>query len=181
MRMLKKVLIWVVGGVTLVGGALLGWVLLTWDRVYDDVPIPPLQATTDPAVIEHGRYLVRGPAHCSICHMNSLADVMRADAGEELPLRGGLEFPIGPIAVFHTANLTSDPETGIGRYTDGQLFRMLRHNVKPDGRASLAPLMPYANMADEDLVAIVSYLRAGEPVLEPVAHDVGPTVERAGG
>ena len=46
---------------------------------------------------------------------------------------------------------------------------MLRHNVKPDGRASLAPLMPFANMADEDLVAVVSYLRAGDPVRNEVA------------
>lgn len=157
-----------IGGIALAAGALLGWVLLTWDRVHDDVPMPALQVSTDPAVIEHGRYLVRGPAHCSICHMSSLDEVMRSDAGDELPLRGGLEFPIGPIVVFYTANLTPDRETGIGRYTDGQLFRLLRHNVKPDGRASLAPLMPFANMADEDLVAIVSYLRAGEPVRNEV-------------
>ena len=168
MTMPKNVLLRVVGGVALIAVGLLGWVLLTWDRVHDDVPIPPLQVSTDPDVIERGRYLVRGPAHCSICHVGSLAEVMRSDVGEELPLRGGLEFPIGPIAVFHTANLTPDSETGIGRYTDGQLFRMLRHNVKTDGRASLAPLMPFANMADEDLVAIVSYLRTGEPVRNEV-------------
>jgi mono/diheme cytochrome c family protein len=167
-KKVKRVLFWVVGGVVLIVGGLFGWVLLTWDSVYDDVPVPPLQASTDPEVIEHGRYLVRGPAHCAICHMNSLAEVMRSDAGEELPLRGGLEFPIGPLVVFHTANLTPDTETGIGRYTDGQLFRMLRHNIKLDGRASLAPLMPFANMADEDLVAIVSYLRVGEPVRNEV-------------
>lgn len=164
MRMVKKVLLWGVGGGALIVVGLLGWVLLTWDRVHNDVPIPALEVSSDPAVIERGRYLVRGPSHCSVCHMNSLAEVERSEAGEELPLRGGLEFPIHPLAVFYTANLTPDLETGIGRYTDGQLFRMLRHNVKPDGRASLAPLMPFANMADEDLVAIVSYLRTGEPV-----------------
>ena len=30
-------------------------------------------------------------------------------------MRGGLEFPLGPIAVLYTANLTPDPDTGIGR------------------------------------------------------------------
>jgi mono/diheme cytochrome c family protein len=166
--MFKKVALWIAGGVALSAAALLAFVLLTWERVYEEVPAPPLQASTDPAVIEHGRYLVRGPAHCSICHMSSVAEVMRSDAGEELPLRGGLEFPIGPLVVFHTANLTPDTDTGIGRYTDGELFRMLRHNVKADDRASLAPLMPFANMADGDLVAIVSYLRAGKPVRNEV-------------
>ena len=168
MRMLKKVLLLVGGSVALVVAGLAGWVLLTWDRVHDDVPIPSLQVSSDPEVIERGRYLVRGPSHCSVCHMNNVAEVVRSEAGEELPLRGGLEFPINPLAVFYTANLTPDPETGIGRNTDGQLFRMLRHNVKANGRASLAPLMPFANMADEDLVAIVSYLRTGEPVRNDV-------------
>src|SRR5688572_2923106 len=164
MKTLKRVLLWVGATVGVIAVAVVSYVLLTWDKVYDDTPMPALQASTDPAVIEHGKYLVRGPAHCSICHMGSLDEVLRSDAGDELPLRGGLEFPIGPIVVYHTANLTQDRETGIARYTDGQLFRMLRHNVKPDGRASLAPLMPFANMADDDLVAIVSYLRASEAV-----------------
>jgi mono/diheme cytochrome c family protein len=167
-KKLKKISLWTAGTVVLVSVVLLGWVLLTWDRAYDDVPSPQLQASTDPMVIEHGRYLVRGPAHCSNCHAGSLEEAMRADAGEELPMKGGMPLPIGPIAVFYTANLTPDPETGIGRYTDGQLFRLLRHNVKPNGRASLAPLMPFADMADDDLVAIVSYMRSEKPVRNEV-------------
>jgi hypothetical protein len=83
-------------------------------------------------------------------------------------MKGGLPIPIGPIGVLYSANLTPDRETGIGRYPDGQLFRLLRHNVKPNGHASLAPLMPFANMADNDLVAIVSYLRAQPPVRNEV-------------
>jgi mono/diheme cytochrome c family protein len=168
MKTLKRVLLWVTAIVAVSVVAVVAYVMLTWDRVYDDVPMPALQASTDPAVIEHGRYLVRGPAHCSICHMGSLDEVLRSDAGEELPLKGGFEFPLGPIATLYTANLTPDRETGIGRYPDGPLFRMLRHNVKPDGRASIAPLMPFANMADDDLVAIVSYLRATEPARSEV-------------
>jgi mono/diheme cytochrome c family protein len=69
---------------------------------------------------------------------------------------------------LYSVNLTPDAETGIARYTDGQIFRLLRHNVRPNGRASLAPLMPFANMADGDLIAIVSYLRAQEPVRNEV-------------
>jgi mono/diheme cytochrome c family protein len=159
---MKAVLV-VIGIVVLAAGALLGWILLTWDRAYDDVPIPQLEASTDPTVIERGHYLVRGPAHCSNCHAGSLEEAMRADAGEELPMKGGLPIRIGPIGVLYSANLTPDRETGIGRYTDGQLFRLLRHNVKPNGQASLAPLMPFANMADNDLIAVVSYLRALPP------------------
>ena len=170
MKTLKRFVLWLVAAVTVVTTALLGWILWTWDRVYDDVPIPQLAASADPDVIARGKYLVRGPAHCSNCHVGDLQEMVRADGGEELPMKGGLEFPIGPIAVLYTANLTPDPETGIGRYSDGAVFRLLRHNVKPDGRASIAPLMPFARMADDDLVAIVSYLRS----TTPVRNDVPP-------
>jgi mono/diheme cytochrome c family protein len=168
MNRLKKYFVMLVVGLVVAGGALTGWVLLTWERLYDEVPYPQLTATTDPDVIARGRYLARGPAHCSICHVASLEEMVRADAGEEIPMQGGMDFPIGPLAVLYTANLTPDVSTGIGRYTDRELFRLLRHNVKPNGRASIAPLMPFANMADDDLVAIVSYLRT----TAPVRHDV---------
>ncbi len=166
--MLKRILLYGLGGVLVLILGVLAFVMLTWEQVYDDVPYPALEVSTDSAVVARGRYLVRGPAHCSTCHTADIDEAMRSDGGEALPLRGGLEIKIGPIAVLYTANLTPDPETGIGRYTDGQIFRLLRHNVKPNGRATLAPMMPFANMADDDLVAIVSYLRSQEPVRHEV-------------
>uniref|UniRef100_UPI0035932402 cytochrome C n=1 Tax=Aquiflexum sp. TaxID=1872584 RepID=UPI0035932402 len=51
---------------------------------------------------------------------------------------------------------------------DGELFRMMRHAVKPDGTATLSVLMPFWDMADEDLVAVVSYLRSLPPVKNEV-------------
>ena len=168
MKTFKRVIVWLAAGLVVVAGALLIWVLLTWDRVYDDVPNPQLAATTDPEVIARGEYLVRGPAHCSNCHVGDLQEMVRADGGEELPMRGGMELRVGPVAVLYAANLTPDPDTGIGRYTDGELFRLLRHNVKPNGRATIAPLMPFTNMADNELVAIVSYLRSNTPVRNEV-------------
>jgi mono/diheme cytochrome c family protein len=139
-----------------------------WDRTFD-VAEPALSATTDPLVIDRGRALVFGAAYCSYCHM-PIEQWPRLDAGEELPLVGGyaLELPIGTL---RSANLTPDVETGIGRYSDGQLARMLRHNVRPDGRAVL-PLMEYQDLSDEDVVAVISYLRSVPPV-----HNAVPASE----
>jgi hypothetical protein len=95
----------------------------------------------------------------------------RADAGEDLPLSGGVVFPMGPLGSISVPNLTPDPETGLGRYSDGQVFRMLRHAIRPDGTASMSLIMPFQGMADEDHVAIVSYLRS----LDPVVHEVPPS------
>jgi mono/diheme cytochrome c family protein len=146
---------------------LFGYVETSWDKTWD-VPLPDLQVSTDPEVIEKGRYLVHGPAHCSNCHVGSFEEMARADAGEDLPLAGGAVFPMGPLGKISVKNLTPDEETGLGRYSDGQVFRMLRHAIRPDGTASLSLIMPFQNMADEDHVAIVSYLRSLEPVRREV-------------
>lgn len=159
------------------GGALAGLVLvvavyvsLSWDKTWDDTPYPEVTASTDPEVIARGEYLVKGPAHCTNCHIPSVADFVRADAGEDVGLVGGATFEMGPLGTIHPPNLTPDKTTGIGRYTDAEVARLLRHNVKPDGRASLGPMMPFRRMADDDLLAVVSYLRT----LEPVQHEVPP-------
>lgn len=165
--MVKKIALGSVGVMALAVMGLAGYVQLNWDRTYD-VPYPDLAVSTDSAVIARGRYLVHGPAHCSNCHVGSFDEMVRADVGEDVPMRGGVPFAMPPLGTIAPANLTPDPETGIGRYSDGQLFRMLRHAVKPNDRATLSLMMPFWNMADEDLVAIVSYLRSLEPVYHPV-------------
>lgn len=167
MKRWQKMLLGVGAGLVVAGAAPAAWVGTAWDRVYD-VEGPDLSVSREPGVIERGRYLVHGPAHCSNCHVATIEDMARSDAGESIPMKGGLEFPLGPVGTLSMANLTPDAETGIGRYTDRQLFRLLRHGVKPDGTATLWPLMPFQHMADDDLVAIVSYLRTLEPVYNPV-------------
>lgn len=161
--MIKKLLIGLVLLVIVVGLGCYFYVQLMWDKQYD-IPFPDLKASTDSAVIARGKYLVHGPAHCSNCHVSSLSDMIAADSGDPIPLKGGVPFAMGPLGVLYTPNLTPDPTTGIGRYSDGQIFRMMRHAVRPSGIASISLLMPFWNMADEDLIAVVSYLRSMEPI-----------------
>lgn len=161
--MIKKILLGILILLVVVSGVFVSYILLSWDKIYD-FQNPDLLVSSDSTVIARGKYLVHGPAHCSNCHVSSIADMVAADQGKEIPLKGGAPFPLGPLGTLYIPNLTPDPNTGIGRYTDGQLFRMMRHVVKPDGTATLSILMPFWNMADEDLVAVVSYLRSMEPV-----------------
>jgi mono/diheme cytochrome c family protein len=58
-------------------------------------------------------------------------------------------------------------ETGIGKMSDGELARVLRHMVGADGRC-IFPFMPFAELSDEDLTAIVSFLRSQPPVKHEV-------------
>jgi len=133
-----------------------------------DAPYPEIHAVLDSAVIARGKYLAYGPAHCASCHvpMDRLKDV---DKGIEVPMTGGWEFDIPPGA-FRARNITPDIETGIGKLTDAELARTLRHSVGSDGRL-IFPFMPFQEMSDEDLTAVISFLRSQEPV----RHFVQPT------
>lgn len=137
---------------------------------FPDTPAPAVQVSQDPEVIERGRYLVHGPAHCAECHSGSDRDHPEQVLTE--PLHGGLEFDMGPLAVTWSANLTPDKETGIGRWTDQQVARAIRTGVLPDGRLSFFMGLSAARLSDDDLSAVVSYLRSLPPVKNEVPRGV---------
>jgi mono/diheme cytochrome c family protein len=155
-----KLIFGLLGILAMVAVSLAAYTELQWDRRFD-APYPEVEASTDPEVIEQGRYLVFGPAHCAACHTPAdRHDVL--ERGEMTDLVGGFEWHL-PLGVLRSPNITSDAETGIGRYSDAEISRTLRHGVKPDGRATF-PIMEFQNLSDEDLTAIVSYLRSTPPV-----------------
>ena len=168
-RTLARIVLGIVGMLLLVFSGMVAFVELRWDARYD-APLPDIHASRDSAVIAQGRYLVLGPAHCSYCHTTP-GNWQAIDAGKEVPLSGGNSFKL-PLGTIYTPNLTPDVETGIGRYTDGQLARMIRHGVTPDGRAAV-PFMAFQNLSDEDVTAVISYLRAQPAVRNDVPeHDL---------
>jgi mono/diheme cytochrome c family protein len=75
---------------------------------------------------------------------------------------------MGPLGTIRAPNITPDEATGIGKLTDGQIARAIKHNIKADGTAAFF-MIGVGGMADEDLTAIVSYLRSIPPVSNEVA------------
>ena len=134
---------------------------LTFDRPYPDVT-----ASTDSAVIERGHYIVRVVAGCASCHGDPTQRRLYM-SGSETPLIGGFQFAIPP-GQFYTRNLTPDSATGLGAVSDRAIARALRHGVGHDGRA-LLPFMEMQGLSDDDLQAVVSYLRT-----QPPMHNVVP-------
>lgn len=130
-----------------------------------DAPYPNIKASKDSAIIARGKFFVYGPAHCAYCHtkLDKWEDV---EKGIELPLSGGHLFAFPPGNLY-TANLTPDTATGIGKFTDGEIARALRYGVARDGHA-MFDLMPFHNVSDEDITAIISYLRSMPPVINEV-------------
>lgn len=132
---------------------------------YDDTPFPDIAASKDSVVIERGHYIVRTMAPCAACHSDP-AQRAAYNSGEEVALSGGFVFDIPP-GKFYVRNLTADSATGIGAMSDAAVARALRHGVGSDGRA-LLPFMEMQGLADDDLLAVVSYLRT----MPAVRHEV---------
>lgn len=139
-------------------------VLVRWDRTFD-APYPDIHASQDPRVIERGRYIVYGPGHCVACHTDQSKHAA-LEAGATLPLTGGNIFTL-PLGKFYTPNLTPDFETGIGRRKDGEIARILRYGVRADGRVAV-PFMEFHHMSDDDLQAVISFLRSQPAIRNPI-------------
>jgi mono/diheme cytochrome c family protein len=78
---------------------------------------------------------------------------------------GGREIKT-PFGVFYGTNITPDPDTGIGRWSDAEIIAAIRTGDTP-GTGVQAPVMPYylyAGMADRDVIDLVAYLRTLAPV-----------------
>ena len=134
-----------------------------------EAPYPAIKASKDSAVIARGRHLVLSAAHCADCHspIRNVDSLLKL--GQDPPLSGGYNFNFA-LGSFYSRNITSDSATGIGRYSDEQIARMLRHSVKADGEVIL-PFMPFQHLADDDLSAIISYLRTTKPVRNEVPEN----------
>jgi mono/diheme cytochrome c family protein len=165
-------------------------------------PAPSMVAEPDPAKVLRGRQLVLEYA-CSLCHGSF-------DPGQEGWVAGWMrpdqEFLMGPCAVDPAAkpcfktrprNLTPDPTTGMGRFSERQIFNALRFGLRPGetpdveisgttpGQGNfpvnpkyLAPPMPWPawrHLPDDDLWAIAAYLKNGvAPVRKKIEDSEGP-------
>lgn len=144
----------VVLGLLLLGLAGLG-ARAKWhiERSYAHVPMPEITADTSPAGIARGQLLVQSV--CIACHRGPDG---RA-TGQKLD-----DIPAF-LGSFYSANL-AHPEHGVRRLSDGQIARVLRHGVLPDGRLSVL-MNGFKKLGDADVAAILGYIRSGAKEFEP--------------
>ena len=126
-----------------------------------------------PMRLARGEYLVEHVSDCLGCHSDHLTPfgfpVKPGTKGQ-----GGYIFDekVGFPGVVAAQNITPDPDTGLGKWTDGEVLRAIREGVDRDGEP-LFPMMPYQHMrhmSDEDAKSVVVYLRT----LQPIRHSVPP-------
>ncbi len=100
--------------------------------------------------IARGKYIFGAAAGCG-CH-----------TAPKQPLNAGGRKYDGPFGTVYSSNITPDPATGIGKWTDEQIITATRAGRRPNGER-LIPVHPYTvfnGMSAQDLKAVVTYLRS---------------------
>lgn len=118
-------------------------------RIYTN-PVPTVQVALTPERIVRGETLART---CAGCHASNA----------QFPLAGNNFIADGPpLGTLWAPNLTP---THIGDWSDGELIRAIREGVGRDGRSlMIMPSQAFKNMSDDDVQALVAYLRTQQPV-----------------
>jgi mono/diheme cytochrome c family protein len=124
------------------------------------VPVK-LPARTDQ--VAYGAYMTNAAA-CIECH----TPVKRGQIMEEFAFSGGRSFIMADGSVVRSANLTPDPETGLGNWTKEQFIARFKlyadtafqpGHVNPGEFNTIMPWLTYTQMDKEDLAAIFTYLK----------------------
>lgn len=151
MRIGARIIVLVVIAIVAIG-AIVVWMLRPGMLPQTTAPDPAANATTQ--YLNRGEYLARA-GDCVACHT--------APTGK--PFAGGRAMPT-PFGNLYVPNITPDDETGIGKWTADEFYRMMHTGISRDG-ALLYPAMPFASytkVTREDCDAIYAYLTSVSPV-----------------
>ena len=158
--MLKRIAIGLIG-LCVLGG--LGFFALAWRSSIAPID-PPAAASFPRELIAKGETLAAA-GYCASCHT--------AKGGA--PYAGGYGMAT-PFGVVYSTNITPDPETGIGRWSEAAFARAMHEGVARDG-SHLFPAFPFdhfTRVTDEDVKALYAYFMSRPPVRAPAKSNTLP-------
>jgi cytochrome c2/mono/diheme cytochrome c family protein len=110
--------------------------------------------------VEWGKYIALYQIECFSCHSaNFKTDNFLEPEKSEGFMGGGNELTMEDGKPIKTLNLTSDEETGIGKWTEEDFVKALKTGIVPSGPALRQPMMPFYQLTDEEAKAIYAYLK----------------------
>ncbi len=104
-------------------------------------------------------------AMCIECHANDDGIL----TGKQL-----LDAP-AEFGIIYSRNITHDKEIGIGNWTDGELYYLLRTGIRKDGQYIPPYMVKYPLAADEDVKSIIAWLRSDAHALQPSTEEAPPS------
>ena len=153
----KRILI----GIVLMGVlGILGFGALAWRPAIAPI-VPPTPGSFAPDLVAKGAALAGG-GHCADCHT----------AGGGQKFAGGYAMAT-PFGVIYSTNITPDPETGIGTWSEAAFARAMHEGVARDG-SLLFPAFPYnhfTGLSDDDVRALYAYFMTRAPVRSPAREN----------
>jgi mono/diheme cytochrome c family protein len=147
--------------------------------VESPAPVGGRFAPSDRDAVERGRYLVV-LLGCGACHTDGAFDgapnMDLALAGSQTGIAWTNPLETEHPGVVYPPNITPDEKTGIGLWTDAQVSNAIRAGMGRHGgrRLRTMPWQGYARLTDDDVEAIVAYLRSIPPVEHRVPTEVSP-------
>jgi mono/diheme cytochrome c family protein len=130
---------------------------------------PELSVEATPEMLKRGEYLAMTAAGCIDCHSKRDFSKFSGPVVPGTEGMGGDNYGEG-AGFIPASNITSDIETGIGGWTDGEIFRAITMGVDKDGEP-LAPMMPYKafqTIDENDILSIIAYIRTLQPIKNEV-------------
>lgn len=141
--------------------------------------VPTISSPYSESEVKRGKYLAELLA-CGVCHTDGAlvgdVNLNRQFAGSNIGIAYTNPFKQKLPGVLYPANLTPDLETGIGSWSDDEIARLLKTGIDATGKKHM-PVMPwpaYSKINDEDLRAIVAFLRSLKPITHEVPRAVSP-------
>ncbi|MCB0587658.1 MAG: c-type cytochrome [Phaeodactylibacter sp.] len=154
MKKILKIVVYIFGAIAILAGAVAAYIQFAPAPVYGEQHIPEITFESTPEKVAEGARIAS--MLCNECH-----------TGDDGRLSGKLLNDVPPaFGKFYSANITQDPDNGIGKWTDAELYYFLRTGLRQDG--TFAAVMPqFPQVSDEDLFSIIAFLRSDERKVQP--------------
>ncbi len=162
MKKLFKISGFVLLFIVIVIGGLVSYVKTALPNVGEAQPV---KINYTPDLVERGKYPANHVVLCVDCHSTRDWTKFSGPLTPGTLGKGGERFDqaLGFPGVYYSKNITPK---GIGRYTDGELYRVITTGVTKEGKA-MFPVMPYpyySKLDPNDVNAIIAYIRSFDPI-----------------
>jgi mono/diheme cytochrome c family protein len=133
---------------------------LAWRPAIEPIKLPARESF-DRRLVQRGARL-SAVGDCATCHTSNDAS----------PYAGGLALGT-PFGTIYSTNITPDPKTGIGTWSDQAFRRAMREGISRDGH-HLYPAFPYdhyTHVADDEITALYAFMMTRDPIEAPARQN----------